>query len=105
MLFYVKGESTGAPPLPPEQVCELVVKEWEKIISYKQQGKILAGGAMAGRKGGCVIFNVESIDELHTLISQMPMFPFGEWEIIPLISSESALERAKQTLAELQGSK
>jgi muconolactone D-isomerase len=103
MLFYVKGESTGAPPLPPDEVYELVVKEWETIISYQQQGKILAGGALAGRRGGCVIFDVDSIDELHTLISQMPLFAFVEWEIIPLISSEYALAGAKQTLAKLQG--
>jgi muconolactone D-isomerase len=105
MLFFVKGESTGMPPMPPDQVYELVVKEWETIISYKQQGKILAGGAMAGRRGGCVIFDVDSSDELHTLISQLPLFPFIAWEIIPLISAESALERAKQTLEELQGAK
>jgi len=105
MLFYVKGESTGVPPLPPDQVYELVVKEWETIISYKQKGKILAGGALAGRRGGCAIFDVDSIDEIHTLISQMPLFPFIQWEIIPLISSEYALEKAKQALSELQGSK
>ena len=103
MLFFVKGESTGVPPLPPDQVYELVVKEWETLISYKEEGKILAGGAMAGRRGGCAIFDVDSSDALHTLISKMPLFPFIAWEIIPLISSESALERTKQTLAELQG--
>jgi muconolactone D-isomerase len=69
MLFYVKGESTGVPPLPPDQVYEFVVKEWETITSYKQQGKILTAGALAARRGGCAIFDVDSTDELHTLIS------------------------------------
>ena len=105
MLFYVKGESAGMPPMPPDQVYELVVKEWETILKYKEQGKILAGGALAGRRGGCGIFDVDSNDELHALISQLPLFAFIEWEIVPLISSESALEGAKQTLAKLQGEK
>ena len=105
MLFFVKGELKGAVPLPPEQFLELVVKEWETIISYRQQGKVLAGGALAGRKGGGGIFNVDSAEELHTLVSQLPMFLFVEWEIIPLNTAEYALEGAKQALASLRASK
>ena len=48
MLFFVKGEVKGAPLLPPEQSLELQVKEWETIMSYRKQGKALAGGALAG---------------------------------------------------------
>ena len=99
MLFFVKGEVKGILPLPPEQSLELRVKEWETIMSYREQGKALAGGAMAGLKGGCGIFNVDSVEELHTLVCQLPAFPYCEWEIIPLVSVEYALEHAKQSLA------
>jgi len=92
-------------PLPPEQLLELVVKEWETDISYGKQGKVLAGGTLVGRKGGCGIFNVDSPEELHTLVSQLPMFPFCEWEIIPLIPKEVALKGTKQALASLRASK
>ena len=105
MLFFVKGELKGAFPLPPEQTLELAVKEWETVMSYRQQGKALAGGALAGRKGGCGIWDVDSAEELHTLVSQLPMFPFIEWEIIPLTTVEYALEHAKQALASLRASK
>ena len=105
MLFFVKGELKGALPLPPEQAFELTIRHWETIISYRQQGKWLAGGALAGRKGGCGIWNVESAEELHTLLSQLPMFPFCECEIIPLIPIEYALEWAKQALAAVRASK
>ena len=105
MLFYVKGELKGALALPPEQSLELVVKEWETSISYRKQGKILAGGALAGRKGGCGIWNVDSAEELHTLVSQLPLFPFIEWEIIPLFPAEVALEGYKQALASMRASK
>ena len=102
MLFFVKGELTGAPPIPPRQLFETVVKEWETILSLAQQGKILAGGALAGRKGGCGIFDVDSNEELHALVAQLPMFPFYEWEIVPLIAAEHALKGAKQALAAVQ---
>jgi len=105
MLFYVKGELKGVVPLPPEQLLELVVKESETIISYRKKGKVLAGGTLAGRKAGCGIFNVDSPEELHTLVSQLPMFPFCEWEIIPLIPTEVALEGNKQALASMRASK
>ena len=105
MLFFVKVEAKGMVPLPPEQLSELVVKEWETIISYRQQGKILAAGGLAGGKGGCAIFNVESAEELHTLARQMPLFRFLDWEIIPLIPVEYALESAKQALSAVQASK
>ena len=105
MLFFVKAEVKGMVPLPPEQASELLVGHCETIISYRQQGKCLAGGALAGRKGGCGIWNVESAEELHTLVSQLPMFPFSELEIIPLIPTEYALEWAKQALAAVRASK
>ena len=103
MLFFVKGEVKGVLPLPPEQSLELQVKEWETCLSYREQGKTLAGGALAGRKGGCGIFNVDLVEELHRLVSQLPCFPFGEWEIIPLVPIEHALEQAKEALAQLRG--
>ena len=105
MLFFVKGELKGAFPLPPEQFLELAVKEWETSMSYREQGKILAAGALAGRKGGCGIWDVDSTEELDTLVSQLPLFPFIEWEIIPLTAPEHAIELVKQALASLRASK
>ncbi len=105
MLFFVKAEVKGMVPLPPEQLLELAVKEWETVISYSEQGKALAGGALPHGKGGCGIWNVQSTEELHTLLSQLPLFPFLEWEIIPLMPVEYALESTKQALAAVQASK
>lgn len=105
MLFLFKGEIKGTAPVPPEQFFELAVKQVETLMSYKQQGKILAGGVMAGRKGSYAIWNVESIEELQRLLRQLPMFPFGENELIPLISYEQARESAKQLQKSMQESK
>ncbi len=80
-------------------MLEVVVKEWECLLDYAKQGKVIAGGAMTGRRGGCGIFQVDSIEELHALIGQMPMYPFADWEIIPLTPTEFTLEAAKRALA------
>lgn len=102
MLFLVKSELTQLPPFPPQQVKEIMVQGWEKVIAYQKQGKILAQGMFAGRKGGCVIWDVDSVEELHMLISQSPIFPFLETEITPLISIENALEAEKLAIAATQ---
>jgi muconolactone D-isomerase len=96
MLFLFKGETRGAIPLPPEQYMELAGKQVETLMSYKQKEKILAGGIMAGRKGSYAIWNVESVEELQRLVTQLPMNPYSENEIIPLVSYEQALETTKR---------
>lgn len=47
ILFLFKNELKGAFPLSPEQWMEIVVRQLEILVSYKQQGKILAGGPTA----------------------------------------------------------
>ena len=105
MLFLFKGEVKGTAPLPPEQFMELAVKQVEMFMKYKQEGKILAGGTMVGRRGSYAIWNVGSVEELQKLLGQLPMFPFGENEVIPLLDYEQALESAKQVLAKQRASK
>lgn len=105
MLFLVKSESKGAYPLPPEEFLPLVAKHLEAVTEQEKQDKILAQGALAGAKGSYHIYDVESSEELHTLICELPLFPFGDWEIVPLISNEKAMESVKQSLASVRGQK
>ena len=96
MLVLFKGEVKGVTPLTPEQFFELATKQVETLNSYKQKGKILAGGIIAGRKGSYAIFEVDSIEELQGLVTQTPMYHFIEVELIPLVSYELAIETAKK---------
>jgi len=96
MLVLFKGEAKGVPPIPPKDFFELSTKQVESLNSYKERGKILAGGIIAGRKGSYAIFDVDSIEELQGLVAQTPMYPFIEVELTPLISYELAIETAKK---------
>jgi len=99
MLFYVKGgpkHKEGPPPLPPDKLLEHVVKEWQTIIDVRQQGKILAAYGYVDQPGGFIIYDVSSREELDDLLTQLPMHPFTEFEVVALITAEQALERAKQ---------
>ena len=96
MLVLFKGESKGTISLAPKEFFELAGKQAATFNRYKQQGKILAGGIIAGGKGSYAIFDVDSIEELQGLVAQTPMFPFIEVELIPLISYEFASEAVKK---------
>ena len=96
MLVLFKGEVKGPSPVPPKEFFELAQKQTETLNSYQQQGKILAGGVIAGRKGSYAIFDVDSINELQNLVAQTPLFPFIDVELVPLISYEQAQESVKQ---------
>ncbi|MDP8247251.1 MAG: muconolactone Delta-isomerase family protein [Candidatus Tritonobacter lacicola] len=105
MLYLVNCELEGAYPLPAEEWLELVVKGMEDIMKYKEQGKVVFHGALVGRQAGCTIWDVDSNEELQTLVSQLPMWPFMEWEITPLISTEQTIESVKQSLASVRALK
>ena len=105
MLYLVITEVMDSYPLPPSQWLELVEKNLEDILKYKEQGKIIVHGGYVGRQAGCIIWNVDSNEELQRLITQLPLWPFMEWEIIPLISTETALESVKQGIESLNATK
>ena len=96
MLFLLQCEMKGAVPQPEEQFREIGKKNVETLMDYKKQGKVLAGGAIAGRKGSYAIFDVDSIEELQGLVVRLPMYPFMEVELIPLISWGQTMESIKQ---------
>lgn len=105
MLYLVKSELKGAYPLPAEEWLELVEKGLEDIMKYKKQGKVVMHGAFVGRSAGCIIWDVDSNEELQRLVSQQPWWPFMETEIIPLISTENTLQSVKQVRESARASK
>ena len=102
-MYFVKGELSGTTPLPPDQWLPLVVKEWETMIRYAEQGKVVACGKLAGRRGECGIFDVDSPGELDDLVRNLPLFPFIDWEVIPLRAAEDALASVRETLEAITG--
>lgn len=100
MLVLFRGELPTTAPIPSEQVFGLCGKQVEALMNLRQQGKILAGGIIAGRKGSYAIFDVESIDELQGLIAQTPLFPFMDVELVPLVSYEFAVAMAGRLASE-----
>ena len=105
MLYLVTCEGKIGYPMPPEEWLELVLRHMDDILKYKQQGKVVVHGAPVGQQAGYMIWDVDSNKELQTLVTRLPAWPFMEWEIVPLISTEDTIESIKQNLASVRASK
>ena len=81
-------------PLPTEAISGLMdgAMAWKR----KYGGKIEQLNAFAGMQGGMGIIDVDSAEELDTIIAELPMSPFSDIEIYPLTDVEGTWQRSKQ---------
>jgi muconolactone D-isomerase len=69
------------------------LKADEKAFSQKLQheGKWRHLWRVAGQYANYSVFDVESNDELHTLLSSLPLFPYMAIQVTPLAQHPSAI--------------
>jgi len=101
MLFFVKAELREQASIPDENWLGMVAATWQVIKQLENNGKVLAGGAMVGQRAGCVILDVESNEELSDLLIRLPAAGYLEWEVVPLIPADKALDAAKWALQQI----
>jgi len=72
------------------------LKAAEKAFSQKLQheGKWVYLWRVAGRYANISIFDVADHDELHALLSGLPLFPFMQMKITPLAQHPSAIAKS-----------
>jgi muconolactone delta-isomerase len=87
MLYLTNSELKGGYPVPAKQWLEIALKSMEDVANYKKEGKVVLHVGYAGRQAGSIVWNVDSHEELMQVLSQLPFWPFMEWEIIPLLST------------------
>ncbi|HEX9640128.1 MAG TPA: muconolactone Delta-isomerase family protein [Candidatus Krumholzibacteria bacterium] len=98
MLFFVRAELQEQPPIPREQWLGRLASTWEVIKQLEQNGKVIAGGAFVGQRGGCIIADVASNEELFDMLNRLPVAGYLEWDVVPMIPAEHALDSAKWAL-------
>ena len=87
--------------MPREQYLGMIASTWQLIKQLEEHGKVLAGGAFIGQRAGCVILDVDSNEELSDLLNRLPLSAYLEWEVVPLIPADRALESAKWALQQI----
>lgn len=100
MRYLVIGEPAGAAPnAPPQQVAQMfdtvVVPSLEMLANWEREGRI-HGGSFAGRRGGCMIIDAASNEELADLLMTLPFWGLQNWTITPLTPDEAAAKRFRE---------
>jgi len=91
MLFHVRMDVSLPMTMPEDQATAL--KATEKAMSQRLQesGKWRHLWRIAGQYANVSVFDVDSIDELHTLLTGLPLFPYMQIEVMPLCRHPSSI--------------
>lgn len=91
MLFHVRMNVNLPATMPADEAAKL--KQTEKDFSQRLQreGKWRHLWRIAGQYANVSIFDVDSVDELHTLLTALPLFPYMQIEVTPLCRHPSSI--------------
>ncbi|MFG1317029.1 muconolactone Delta-isomerase [Xanthobacter autotrophicus] len=91
MLFHVEMTVKIPHDFPAEKADAIKAAEKAYAQELQRQGKWVHLWRVAGRYSNISIFDVESVDELHTLLSSLPLFPFMDITVTALARHPSAI--------------
>ena len=89
MLFHVRMDVQLPADLDPQIRCELVSREKAYSQDLQRKGKWPHIWRVVGEYANYSIFDVESNDELHQLLSALPLFPYMHIRVTPLATHPS----------------
>jgi len=91
MLFLVRMDVRIPHDLPAAQADEIKAREKAYAQELQREGKWQALYRVVGEYANYSIFDVESNDELHTLLASLPLFPYMSIHVTPLAKHPSSI--------------
>lgn len=91
MLFHVRMTVNIPRDLPTEVADQLKATEKARAQELQKLGKWRHLWRIAGQYANYSVFDVDSVDELHHLISTLPLFPFMSIEVEPILRHPSSV--------------
>jgi muconolactone D-isomerase len=92
MLFLVQMEVRLPPDMPAEDSAALTARERAFAQDVQRSGRWPHLWRVAGRYANVSVFDVSSPDELHELLSGLPLFPYLDIEVTALARHPSAID-------------
>src|SRR6202022_377752 len=83
MLYLVRMDVHLPLGMPAAQADEIKAREKAYAQDLQRQGKWQQLYRVVGEYANYSVFDVESNDELHTLLSALPLFPYMTMQVIP----------------------
>lgn len=92
-LFHVRMNVRIPNDLDAQVRAETVAREKEYSQNLQRAGKWRHIWRIVGHYSNISIFDVESADELHEILWNLPLFPYMDIEILPLTRHGSDIGR------------
>jgi muconolactone D-isomerase len=92
MLFQVKMIVNIPNDIDQDYIAEVKAKEKAYSQQLQRDGKWVHIWRIVGEYANISIFDVESNDELHELLTALPLFPYMEMQVTPLAKHYSSIK-------------
>ncbi len=91
MLYLVRMDVKIPDSLPKSEIEKIKLTEKEYSQNLQRAGKWLHLWRVVGEYANYSIFDVQSNDELHEILSGLPLFPFMKIAVTPLAKHPSKI--------------
>jgi muconolactone D-isomerase len=91
MLFHVEMDVSIPQDLPAEIADKLKKTERERAQELQKSGKWRHLWRIAGRYANVSVFDVSGPQELHDILSGLPLFPYMKMTVTPLCRHPSSI--------------
>lgn len=91
MLFQVRMDVSIPRDLAPEEVADIIAKERAYSQELQNSGKWRHIWRIVGEYANYSIFDVKDNDELHQILSGLPLFKFMTITVTPLVRHPSSI--------------
>lgn len=89
MLFHVRMDVHLPPDLDTDVRADILAREKEYSQRLQREGRWPHIWRITGQYSNISIFDVDSNDELHQLVSNLPLFPYMDISVTPLATHPS----------------
>lgn len=91
MLYHVKMDVKIPRDIPADTVEAIKIAEKKRAIELQEAGKWPHLWRIVGQYSNISILDVASNDELHELLSSLPLFPYMTIQVTPLAKHPSSI--------------
>lgn len=91
MLYLVRMDVKIPHDLPASQADEIKAREKAYSQELQRDGRWAHLWRVVGEYANYSVFDVASNDELHQLLSQLPLFPYMQLQVTPLAQHPSSI--------------
>jgi muconolactone D-isomerase len=91
MIFLARMDVTFPAHLTEAQIADFQVQEKEYSGQLQSSGKMAGIWRIVGEYANHSLFDVESNDELHQILSGFPMYPYMKIKVTPLAKHPNSI--------------